>query len=113
MDAEVTERNLVGLALKNPDDQQPNDSMKRGCLDEGLPSVEDLDPILESRMSREGNQVNAHKGKKTVVGPNSQPSLFPRRGGEPSPCTLHNVLWTWLDPANPPEISVKTFFECG
>ena len=64
-DVEVTERNQEGLALKNPDDRLPSDSRKGGCLDEGFRSLDNLDPILESRVSSEGNQViaNAHKGK--------------------------------------------------
>ena len=65
MDVDGTKRNQAGFALEDPDDGLPSDSRKGGCLDEGLCSSDDLDQILESGMSSEGNQVivNAHKGK--------------------------------------------------
>ena len=58
---ETTERHQVGLALEDTDDSLPSDSWEGRCLDEGL-HISD-DPILESGMSSEGNQVlvNSHK----------------------------------------------------
>ena len=65
MHIEATQRNQLGLALKDPNDGLLSDSGRGGCLDERLRSSDNFDPIFESRVSSEGDQVvvNSHKGK--------------------------------------------------
>ena len=62
---EATKRNQERLALEDPDDGRPGDGRERGCLDKRLCCSNDLDPVLEGRVSSKGDQVvvNANKGK--------------------------------------------------
>ena len=67
-DMEATQGNQARLALKDTNDRLPGDCTEGRCLNQGLCGLDDLDPVLEGWVSREGDQVlvNAHKGKELL-----------------------------------------------
>ena len=62
---ETTKGNQARLALENSNDRLSGDCREGGSLDPGLRCSDDLNPVLEGWMCREGDQVvvNAHKGE--------------------------------------------------